>query len=135
MTRTAVAITCVTAAASLSAMLAGPASAAPSSHTQVIAACRAPAYRPTHYVMTCADGNTQIRHVTYSSWSSSAATARGTYVYNTCRPDCAAGTFKHHPVTFSLDRVRTVHGTRLFTRMLVSYAGLTETFGLPTSGI
>lgn len=135
MTRTAVAVTCIAAAASLGAMLAAPAEAAPSGQTRVIAACKSPAYKPKQYILTCADANTEIRHASYSSWSANAASGRGTFYYNTCRPDCAAGTFKHHPVTFSLDRVRSVHGQRLFTRMYVSYAGLTETFFLPTSGI
>lgn len=132
MTRT-VAITCAVAASL--AMFAAPAVAAPSGQTRVIAACKSPAYKPTMYILTCADANTEIRHASYSSWSSNAASGRGTFYYNTCRPNCAAGTFKHHPVTFSLDRVRSVHGQRLFTRMYVSYAGLTETFDLPTSGI
>jgi hypothetical protein len=135
MTRIAMAVTCIAAAASMGATLACPAAAASAGRTEVIAACKAPVYQPKQYILTCADANSGIRHATYSSWTSNAASGRGTYFYNTCRPNCAAGTFKHHPVTFTLDRVRTAHGKRLFTRMFVSYAGLTETFRLPTSGI
>jgi hypothetical protein len=116
-------------------MIAGPAAAAPTTHTKVISSCTAATFKPQKYVLTCADANTAITHATYSSWTATFAQGRGTYVYNTCQPSCAAGTFKHHPVTFSLGRARTVGGKRLFTRMFVSYAGLTETFALPTSTI
>jgi hypothetical protein len=117
------------------AMIAGPAAAAPSSHTKVISSCTTATYRPQKYVLTCADANTQITHATYSAWTATSAQGRGTFVYNTCRPSCAAGTYKHHPVTFSLGRARTIGGKRLFTRMFVSYAGLAETFQMPTSTI
>lgn len=132
----AIAVGCAsiaTAAAALSAPAAAGTAAA-ASHTRVISSCSSAHYKPKSYVLTCADGYTQIKHVTYASWTSSGAEGKGKYVYNTCKPYCAAGTFKHHPVTFSLGRVRHVHGQRLFTRMYVSYAGLTETFQLPTSG-
>jgi hypothetical protein len=121
--------------AAAAALIAGPAAAATGSHTLVFSSCTTAKYEPHHYVLTCADGGIQIRRATYSSWSARIAAGRGTYVYNTCRPSCAAGTFKHHPVDFSLRRVRTVGGKRLFTRMYVSYAGLTETFQLQTSAI
>ena len=115
-------------------MLAGPAVATTAHRTLVISACTTAKYRPHHYVLTCADANTQIRGATYSSWTATSAAGKGTFVYNTCTPDCASGTFKHHPVSFILGRPRTVGGTRLFTRLYASYAGLSETFLLPTSG-
>jgi hypothetical protein len=124
--------TALIGAASLPSSSAVPAS---THHTRVISSCVAAKYKPAHYVLTCADGNTQIKHVSYSSWTAQEAFGHGTYFYNTCSPSCADGTFKHHPVTLSLGRARTVHGVRLFTRMYVSYAGLTETFQLPTSKV
>lgn len=117
------------------ALIASPAAAAPTSHARVIASCTTAKYKPSSYVLTCADANTQIHHATYTSWSAKSADGSGNYVYNTCLPSCAAGTFKHHPVSFTLYRPRTVSGKKLFTRMSVSYAGLTEIFQLPTSGI
>jgi hypothetical protein len=121
------------------ALVAGPASAtAPTatasttSHTLVISSCQKATYRPKQYVLTCADANTQIHHAVYATWTATAAAGHGTFVYNTCHPNCAAGTFKHHPVQFTLGRVRTVGGKKLFTRLSVSYAGLYETFQLPT---
>ncbi|HEX3824419.1 MAG TPA: hypothetical protein VHV79_08140 [Mycobacteriales bacterium] len=117
------------------ALIASPASAAPAGHTRVVSSCTTAKYKPSSYILTCADANTQIRHATYSSWSPKHAEGIGSYVYNTCLPSCAAGTFKHHPVSFTLYRARTVSGKKLFTRMSVSYAGLTEVFQLPTSGV
>jgi hypothetical protein len=131
---TPLALAAVTVAAG-AALIAGPAAAAPSAHTRVISSCTTAKYRPHQYILTCADANTEITHAKYSSWSAKSAAGHGTFVYNTCEPSCAAGKFKHHPVDFSLGRVRTVGGKRLFTRMYVSYAGLSETFALPTSKI
>ena len=115
-------------------ILAGPAVATTTHRTTVIAACTTAKYRPHHYILTCADANTQIRGATYSSWTATSAAGKGTFVYNTCTPDCASGTFKHHPITFTLGRPRTVGGKRWFTRLYATYAGLSETFQLPTSG-
>jgi hypothetical protein len=109
--------------------------AAAGAHTRVISSCTKARFKPHRYVLACADANIQITHATYSSWSAGSAQGHGTFTYNTCTPSCAAGTFKHHPVTFVLRRVRSVGGVRLFTRMSVSYAGLTETFQLPTSPV
>lgn len=106
---------------------------AATTHTQVYSSCEKPTYKPRSYVLTCADAGIQIHAAHYSSWTRTIARGHGRYVYNTCTPSCAAGTFKHHPVSFLLTRVRTVKGTRLFTRITVNYAGLSETFDLPTS--
>jgi hypothetical protein len=119
------------------ALLAGPAAAATqaaaTTHTKVISSCVKATYRPRAYVLACADDNTAIRHATYSTWTRHSASGHGTYYYNTCTPDCVDGKTKHHPVSFILSRVRTVDGTRLFTRINVSYAGLSENFSLPTT--
>jgi hypothetical protein len=108
---------------------AGPQS---TSRTRVISSCTKATYEPHSYVLTCGDGNIAIRKATYSRWGAASASGRGTYVYNTCTPSCAAGTFKHHPVTFTLGRARMVDGQKLFTRMTIFYAGLSETFTMPT---
>jgi hypothetical protein len=127
-----------TSAAAGVTLLAGPMSSAAATaghHTEVFSSCAAAKYKPSNYILSCADANNGIHHATYSKWGANFASGTGSYFYNTCTPSCAAGTLKHHPVTFSLYRPKTVSGQRLFTRMDVSYAGLTETFDLPTSGI
>jgi hypothetical protein len=117
------------------ALTAAPAAAASKTHTMVISSCTKATYKPHQYILTCADAYTQIHHAKYSSWSANGASGHGTFVYNTCVPNCAAGKMKHHPVTFTLGRVRTAGGKKLFTRMYVDYAGLSETFQLPTSKV
>jgi hypothetical protein len=102
---------------------------------KVINNCTKAHREPTSYTLTCADANIRITHARYAGWSAAGARGHGRYVYNTCSPSCAAGTFKHHPVRFMLYRPRTVKGHRLFTRMVVQYAGLAEVFPLPTRGV
>ncbi|HTW20546.1 MAG TPA: hypothetical protein VME70_10090 [Mycobacteriales bacterium] len=128
-------VLCTTVGMSIAPAAAATTGARPAGavHTQVYSSCQKPTYRPHSYILTCADAYTQIHNARYSAWGRQRATGHGRYVYNTCEPSCAAGTMKHHPVTFTLYRARAIKGVRLFTRMAVSYAGLTETFTLPTS--
>lgn len=128
-----------TAAAGVS-LLVAPAVGATTKPTAVYAACTKPEVKPTHYVFTCGDYGLSMKAVTYShrhglSWGDATVSGRGTYVYNDCTPDCASGTFHHHPVTFYLSGRKTVGSRRLYTKIEVSYAGLTETFTLPTKKI
>jgi hypothetical protein len=106
----------------------------------VYANCVKPAAKPHSYILTCADAGIQVTHATYSAagsdrWGSSLVEGKGTYVYNDCTPNCAAGHFHHHPVTFTLSRIRVVNGHRLYTRLQATYAGLSEVFSLPTRGV
>jgi hypothetical protein len=128
-----------TAAAGVS-LLALPAAAATTKPTAVFAACTKAQVKPTKYVFTCGDYGLSMKNVTYShkhglAWGDANVSGRGTYVYNDCTPDCASGTFHHHPVTFYLHGRKTVGNRKLYTKIDVSYAGLTETFTLPTKKI
>lgn len=129
MNLTRIAVAGTTALAGM-ALLAAPATAAGTHQTKVIANCTSEAYKPTHYTLTCADGYTQIKHATYSSWTRDRASGSGVFVYNTCEPTCVAGTIKHYRMTFSLHRPRSVHGARLFTRLTVHHGSKTESFHL-----
>ena len=60
------------------------------------------ALRPSHFVLACADGNTFLEHVTWTSWGGRIATGRGTLVANTCTPDCAAGKYVSEPAQVAL---------------------------------
>lgn len=72
--------------------------------------------RPASVVLSCADGNVYVRSITWSTWTDASAAGAGQYTYNTCRPDCAGGTFLSVRVTL---RVSTVSRS-LFTRLVLT---------------
>lgn len=59
----------------------------------VYADCTSPSFEPAEIVLACADHNTLVQNLRWSSWTSTAAVAVGTLVYNDCVPDCAHGAF------------------------------------------
>lgn len=49
--------------------------------------------RPAAVVLTCADANMSVRHLSWTGWGASFAAALGEMSVNSCTPNCAAGTF------------------------------------------
>jgi hypothetical protein len=82
------------------------------------AKCFDSAVRPAMIVVTCGDGNFYFRHIRWSSWTASHASAGGTAYANDCDPYCAAGHFRAYPVRLLLSRpARCADGTLLFRRL------------------
>lgn len=82
-------------------------------HTAVI--------KPVSFIIACADANSYLQQMTWTSWGARTATAAGTYTANSCTPYCAAGKFVNHKATVSLSAMKTVNGKRYFTLLHVSY--------------
>lgn len=77
-----------------------------------------------------ADGGNVLTHLVWTRWSRAGATAHGWWGYESCVPNCAAGTVTEYPVTVTLSDV--VGGQ--FTRAREVQAGPhghTFTFTLP----
>src|SRR5580658_9264066 len=93
--------------------------------------------RPGTYILACGDGNGYVNGLHWASWGSSAAFATGSYVFNTCTPNCVAGHFVSLP---ALAAPWTGHaGQRYFTRLTVILTGSTsytaggKTYHLPAT--
>lgn len=90
--------------------------------------------RPASFIISCADANTELTKMHWSTWSATAASASGTYTFNDCTPYCAAGHFHSDPATVSLSKVvATAHG-REFSLLKVTYrtgAKTTKSFTFP----
>ena len=65
-------------------------------HVLVYGDCRTPTLEPAEIVLACADYGSILERLHWTSWTSTRATAVGTYVYNDCSPNCAEG--HHHQV-------------------------------------
>lgn len=81
---------------------------------------------PASIILTCADGNSYLAHLSWRSWTAQQAVATGVHELNDCTPYCAAGKFHPYPVvvTFWRSEPATGHtGERAFTEITVRYTG------------
>jgi len=77
--------------------------------------------QPTEHLLSCGDGNSGLRRLTWSSWTATSARATGVYYWNDCEPACFSGTNYTSKATVELSRVRVQKGEPVFTRIVVTY--------------
>jgi hypothetical protein len=86
--------------------------------------CNAAASRPKLLTLTCGDGNTVLKGLSWSTFGGSSAQAKGTFVINTCEPDCAAGKDVSYPVTAKATSPRTCKkGVRVYNKLTLQFTG------------
>jgi hypothetical protein len=81
---------------------------------------------PKTYILTCADANSYVGKLSWTSWTSGLASAKGVLAENDCLPYCAAGHFRSYPavVVFWGDAAVQNHpGERRYTMMTVILTG------------
>ena len=66
--------------------------------------------KPELIYFACADGNTGIGKIEWSTWEASGATGVGEYFANDCDPDCANGTFGFTNVRLAINEPIGVKG-------------------------
>ena len=108
---------------------------------------------PKTYVLTCADYNSSLGKLSWTSWTPGLASAKGVLTENDCLPYCAAGHFRSYPavVVFWGDAAVKNHpGEHCYTMMAIILTGprpryydylthqwvttpVTQTSALPTS--
>jgi hypothetical protein len=114
----------------------------PGQHAQV---------RPKSFVLACADGNSAVSQLTWTTWTSGLASAKGTLVQNDCTPYCAAGHFHRYPALVVLWGSKAVRpGEHAYPKLTMILTGprpryydtvhrtwvsapVTQTFPLPAS--
>ncbi len=72
-------------------------------------------------MLSCADANSGLRKLNWSKWNSESASGAGTYYWNDCTPDCAAGAMHTSKATVELKRPKTQHGDKVFTKIVIRY--------------
>ncbi len=78
-----------------------------------------PSERPTEIILACADVNSLVDRLTWSSWTTKGARGHGTLVQNDCTPSCVAGRFYSYRVSIELGRALATHYGVLFTTYTV----------------
>lgn len=77
--------------------------------------------KPTSYVLACADYNSELLKIRWTSWTSQTATATATYSFNDCTPYCAAGKFVSFPATVRLSSPHSTKSGLLFSSARIIY--------------
>jgi hypothetical protein len=91
-----------------------------------------PSVQPPTIILACGDGNAWLGHLTWTSWTSTAATATGSYTRNTCTPNCADGTFVSTPAKVRLEYpIQTSAGLE-FAAISYTYANASSPGGSST---
>jgi len=117
-------VTAVLLALALAAAAAAlPAAGAP--RRVYLSNCTKPEYAPKLLVLACADVNTYVQGLTWTNWNAATATARGTFVANTCTPNCAAGHFKRYAASLTASAAKVCGRSRKlqYTKVVVTLNG------------
>jgi hypothetical protein len=105
----------VTAALAISASAATPLK---------ITNCNKAASRPKLLTLTCGDGNTVLKGLTWSSFGGETASGKGTFVTNTCEPNCSEGKNVSYPVSVkAMGSKKCKKGTTVYAKLSLTYTG------------
>jgi hypothetical protein len=106
------------------ALVLSAAMAASASSPLKITDCNTAASRPKLLTLTCADANTVLKGLRWSSFGGRSAQASGTFVMNTCEPNCAAGKDVSYPVIAKASEPRTCKkGIRVYNKLTLTFTG------------
>lgn len=111
------AIVCATTAVALPSASAGP--------RVYLSGCTKPQYAPRVLILACADVNTYVQGLKWSHWNAATATATGTFVANTCTPNCVAGHYERYPASLVASKAKVCGASRRlqYTRVVVVLNG------------
>jgi hypothetical protein len=80
--------------------------------------------RPKTLTLACADGNTVLSGLRWSSFGGASAQATGTLETNTCAPNCASGKFVRYQVAVKANDPRTCKaGLRVYNKLTLRFTG------------
>jgi hypothetical protein len=124
------------------AILAAGVMAASAASPVKISNCNKASSRPKLLTLTCGDGNTVLKGLKWSSFGGASGQAKGTFVTNTCEPNCAAGKDVSYPVTAkATSPIACKGGARVYNKLALKFTGRTPlsisrykhwTLGCPT---
>jgi hypothetical protein len=86
--------------------------------------CYTAASRPKTLTLACGDGDTALKAMRWSSFGGATAAGKGTYVTNTCEPNCAEGKIISFPVTVKASGAKKCkHGLRVYGKLVLTFTG------------
>lgn len=102
------------------------ASIASAAATVKVTNCYTAVSRPKQVTLTCADANTRLNKLIWSSYGGSTAKAKGTFETDTCEPNCAQGKTVTYPVTVTAGAQRSCpkpKGLRVYNKLTLQFTG------------
>jgi hypothetical protein len=75
-------------------------STASGSSVKVLLCAKGLGVRPTTYVISCADANSEFTDLHWTDWGDETAYATGVARWNNCTPTCVSGHWRSEAVTF-----------------------------------
>jgi hypothetical protein len=85
--------------------------------------CNKAASRPKLLTLTCGDGNTVLKGLTWSSFGGGTAAGKGTFVTNTCEPNCSEGKNVSYPATVKATGSKKCKGATVYAKLTLTYTG------------
>jgi hypothetical protein len=82
---------------------------------------------PKTFILSCADANSDLGRLSWTSWTPGLASAKGVLEENDCNPYCAAGHFHSYPAVVVLwgnAAVKNHPGQRCYTRVTTILTGV-----------
>ncbi len=104
-------------------MLAAFALSASAASSLKITNCNKAASRPKLLTLTCGDGNTVLKGMTWTNFGTATATGKGTFVTNTCEPNCSEGKNVSYPATVKATGSKKCKGTTVYAKLTLTYTG------------
>ncbi len=105
-------------------LIAGLGTSAAATSTVKIANCTSAASRPKTVTLTCADANSVLTGLLWSSFGGASALATGTHETNTCTPNCAGGKFVRYSVAVKANDPRACKaGLRVYSEVTLRFTG------------
>jgi hypothetical protein len=85
--------------------------------------CNKAASSPKLLTLTCGDGNEVLKGMTWSNFGAGTASGKGTFVTNTCEPNCAQGKDVSYPVSVKAEGKKKCKGATVYAKLSLTYTG------------
>ena len=80
--------------------------------------------RPTTLTLTCGDGNTVLKAMSWSSFGGASAVGKGTFITNTCNPNCASGKDVSYPAQVTATSPKKCKGgVSVYSKIALTFSG------------
>jgi hypothetical protein len=84
--------------------------------------CNKTAGSPKQLTLTCGDGNTVLKGLSWTNFGKATATAKGTFTIDLCEPNCAEGKDASYPASAKATGSRTCKGgVRVYSKLELTF--------------
>lgn len=85
--------------------------------------CNKAVSKPKSITLACADAGIALNKLSWSSFGGTTAKGKGTFVMNTCEPNCAAGKNVSYPVGVLASGSKKCKGASVYSKLTLTFTG------------